>query len=165
MTSQTDFNIHEQTQSLADAIVELQYELQPELWKPYDSLSRIKSVRDTRYHLEYLFEALDANMPELFVAYLSWVKILFDGLGFPDSVLPRTLGCIRRVLTARLPLELLPPILDILEEGRCSLEKAPVPVLATWVIRRLFWILGGIFHPTILLFCPAWARLFFEYSP
>lgn len=130
MTSQTDFNIHEQTQSLADAIVELQYELQPELWKPYDSLSRIKSVRDTRYHLEYLFEALDANMPELFVAYLSWVKILFDGLGFPDSVLPRTLECIRRVLAARLPIELLPPILDILEEGRCSLEKAPVPLFS-----------------------------------
>ena len=39
------------------------------------------------------------------------------------------------------------------------------PVLATWVIRRLFGILGGNFRHAITLFRPAWACLFFEYTP
>jgi methanogenic corrinoid protein MtbC1 len=125
MAHPTNFNIHHQIQTLADAMVSLQYELQPEIWKPYGSPGRLKSVRDTRYHLEYLIEALDANSPELFIAYLSWVKILFAGLGFPDSVLPKTLECMRRVLAGHLPQELLLPILDILEKGRLSLDAAP----------------------------------------
>ena len=38
-------------------------------------------------------------------------------------------------------------------------------VLATWVIHRFFGILGGNFRHAIPLFRPAWARLFFEYTP
>lgn len=120
------YPIREQMQALADEIVELQYELQPEIWKPYGSAGRLKSVRDTRYHLEYLVEALDAHSPELFIEYLSWVRTLFAGLHFPVSVLPNTLECTRRVLTNRLPREFLAPILEIFEKGQRSLDT-------TWV--------------------------------
>lgn len=86
---------------LAESIVETQYALQPQVWKPYGSPGRVKSARDTRYHLDYLTEALEAGAPELFTAYISWVKVLFASLNFPDTVLPTTLNCARQVLSAR----------------------------------------------------------------
>lgn len=123
-----EYAIREQMQAMAEEIVQLQYELRPEFWKPYGSSGRMKSVRDARYHLEYLFEALDANSPELFTEYISWVRTLFAGLHFPISVLPDTLECTRRVLSKRLPYELLERVMEIFEKGRRSLDTTQVTI-------------------------------------
>lgn len=132
MTTQTVLSIREQADALAEAIIERQYALQPEIWKPYGSPGRAKSVRDARYHLEYLSEAVEANEPELFTSYLAWVKALFAGLRFPDTVLPSTLECTRRVLEENLTEDRRLPALKILDAGRNSLEEmssAPASLL------------------------------------
>lgn len=89
--------------TIAERIVELQYQRQPEVWKPYGSPGREKSVRDAGYHLTYLAEAVEADDPTLFTEYLAWVKALFAGLKFPADVLPTTLDCTRQALSEMLP--------------------------------------------------------------
>ncbi len=126
MATQTGLLIRQQAGALAEAIVARQYEGQPEIWTRYDAAGRVKSVRDARYHLDYLAEAVEAGDPALFSAYLAWVKVLFAGLHFPETVLPTTLEHTRQVLAAHLPEEARVPALAVLETGLQSLSDAPV---------------------------------------
>ncbi len=111
--------------ALAERIVDLQYARQPQVWKPYGSTGREKSVRDAGYHLTYLAEALEADDPALFSEYLAWVKALFAGLNFPPDVLPTTLECTRQALSEMLPPEEAAPALTFLDLGQQALGSAP----------------------------------------
>ncbi|MBN1813719.1 MAG: cobalamin-dependent protein, partial [Anaerolineae bacterium] len=125
MTTQAGLVIRERASQLAEAIVARQYELQPEVWRPYGDPGRSKSIRDAGYHLIYLAEALDADDSNMFTSYLAWAKVLFAGLKFPESVLPATIECTRQVLVEQLPQEVHAPALQVLETGLQSLAKAP----------------------------------------
>lgn len=111
--------------TLAEHIVDLQYARQPEVWKPYGSAGREKSVRDAGYHLTYLAEAVEADDPALFSEYLAWVKALFAGLKFPEDVLPVTLECTRQALNEMLLPEEAAPALTVLAAGMQALGSAP----------------------------------------
>jgi len=119
------FSIRDRIDSLAEEIVNRQYTLQPEIWKPYGSSGRQKSVRDARYHLEYLSEAINTDAPELFLSYLGWVKVLFSSLHFPDSVLQSTLECTRWVLEKELHQEKNQPALNLLDQSLRSINQMP----------------------------------------
>lgn len=90
---------------LAEKIVNLQYQRQPELWEPYGEAGRQISIRDAGYHIPFLTEAILADDVHIFTDYVSWVKSLFHGLKFPDSVMVTTLECTYEVLMAQLPEE------------------------------------------------------------
>jgi len=83
---------------VAEKIVDRQYLLQPEFWKPYGSAGRRMSIRDAGYHLPFLIESIAANDPSIFIEYVRWVKKLFRGLNFPDQVMIVTLECTEAVL-------------------------------------------------------------------
>lgn len=95
--------IDKNARMIAETVVEKQYALQPEIWEKYGDNGREKSIRDVEYHLTYLKEALSAEAPQLFVNYTIWLKDLFSGLNFPESVLPVTLECMQAALTETLP--------------------------------------------------------------
>jgi methanogenic corrinoid protein MtbC1 len=130
MFTRTDNPLRSQEHSLSEAIVELQYARQPEVWKPYGHAGREKSVRDAGYHLSYLAEALDAHDPALFCEYLAWVKVLFAGLKFPEHILPSTLEFTRQVLAEKLPGEIRARALGMLDLGIRSLDDAPLTIPA-----------------------------------
>jgi methanogenic corrinoid protein MtbC1 len=115
-----------QRDGLSEAIVARQYGLQPELWKPYGSSGRKKSVRDVGYHLTYLSEALATANPALFADYVSWVKVLFAGLQFPDDVTVTTLECTRDALQEMLPADLYAIASEYIAIGLEHLRQAPV---------------------------------------
>ncbi|MEW5870033.1 MAG: cobalamin-dependent protein [Chloroflexota bacterium] len=122
-----------QIQTLAEQIIELQYSQQAALWKPYDPDGRAKSIRDAGYHLTYLAEAMSAAEPALFVEYLAWAKILFQGLKFRDDILLTTLGYTRQVLSKALEPDLAQIALEFIDIGAKSLESinaAPESFLA-----------------------------------
>lgn len=130
MTGTTTHNsklIRDMADVLAEAVVALQYQQQPEIWQPYGDPGRLKSVRDARYHFNYLAEALDAADPTLFVDYVSWVRTLFDNLGFPATVLPATLDCIRQVLPYYLPPEASASAEVVIAEAFYSLTDKLLP--------------------------------------
>jgi MerR family transcriptional regulator, light-induced transcriptional regulator len=132
MSSQAAQKIRQNQQQLAEAIVELQYARQPQVWKPYDHPGREKSVHDAGYHLLYLTEALEAQDESLFIEYLAWAKSLFKSLNFPEDVLPTSLECTRAALSANLAKELLPAVLEMLETGLKSLSEFR-PELASFI--------------------------------
>ncbi len=109
---------------LAEAIVELQYRRQPQVWKPYGDPGWEKSVRDAGYHLTYLAEAINASDPALWSEYLAWVKVLFANLNFPETVLPTTLDCTRQALLEQLSAESSALAVEMLDTGVRSLEHA-----------------------------------------
>ena len=86
----------------AAVIVRQQFHLQADICPPLGELSQSKSVRDVKYHLAYLGEAVSTESPGLFFDYIAWVKVLFKGLGFPETVLPTTLECIYSQLSTLL---------------------------------------------------------------
>ncbi len=98
-----EFVIEKNAQSIAETAVARQYAVQPEIWEKYGEKGRELSIRDVKHHLVYLKEAISAESPQMFINYTIWLKDLFSGLDFPDSVLPVTLECMRDVLTERLP--------------------------------------------------------------
>jgi methanogenic corrinoid protein MtbC1 len=116
--------IQTQREALAEAIVARQYAAEGQLWKPYGSPGREKSLRDAGYHLTYLTEALAADEPALFREYLTWVKTLFAGLKLPQNALPATLEYTRQVLMERLSPEEAQPALDMLDAGLKHLATA-----------------------------------------
>lgn len=124
MSTKTSSVLRQEFQTLAERIVELQYERQPAIWKPYGHPGREKSVRDCGYHLTYLAEALEADDQTLFIDYLLWAKSLFANLNFPADVLPTTLTCTREVLAERLPQDLSVPALEIIDSGLLAIHGA-----------------------------------------
>ncbi|NHB69582.1 cobalamin-dependent protein [Perlabentimonas gracilis] len=123
LPKQFEILVQQQSATIAEKIVELQYRLQPEFWKPYGSEGRMISVRDAGYHLPFLTEAVMANDPRVFKDYVAWVKTLFKGLNFPDSVMITTLKCTKEVLQEVLPNELHPIFEPIIDAGLSQMNE------------------------------------------
>lgn len=118
--------LRQRHKALAERIVDLQYERQPDTWKPYGHPGREKSVRDVGYHLTYLMEAIEAKDAALFNEYLAWAKILFAGLNFPESILPITLALTRQVLDEALPGAERKTALRFLDQAAAAMARAPM---------------------------------------
>jgi len=80
------------SQILADEILEKQNEIaqeavkqiylkQYELIKTYQEIEKSKSVRDTKYHLQYLAESISAGSIPLFLDYIDWVTVIMENIG------------------------------------------------------------------------------------
>jgi len=88
---------------LAGAIVERQWQLQPDLAVRYDEPARLKSVRDTGYTLSYLAHAIQVGEQSLFVEYVAWLKVLLTRQNVPIDDLAENLRVMREVLPRTLP--------------------------------------------------------------
>jgi len=117
--------IRQKQNELAELIVTRQYEGQPSVWMSFGNDGRVKSVRDTGYHLTYLAEALTAEAPVLFSEYLAWVKVLFAGLKFSEDILPTTLEYMRQALDETLEPHLKLAALEYLDAGLIAYQQAP----------------------------------------
>jgi len=77
---------------LAREAVRQQYQEEKHIWSKYGSQGRARALEDARYNLRFLAEALQNEEPVLFSEYAAWLKVLFKGLGFPDSVITSTIN-------------------------------------------------------------------------
>jgi methanogenic corrinoid protein MtbC1 len=124
--------IREQRESLAEAIVTRQYSHQGRLWEPFKRPGQAKSLRDAGYHLSYLAEAVAVSDASLFLDYVAWVRVLFEGLGFPPEALQSTLECTSDALRRSLPPDLAGPGCEFVDEALRSLPAMPT-VLPSFV--------------------------------
>jgi methanogenic corrinoid protein MtbC1 len=115
--------IQERQKSLSEAIVKRQYAIQPDFWEIFGQEGREKSERDVTYHLSYLIESLRSHDSSLFVHYVDWLKILFQGLNFPANVLPEMLESMQAVFAEKLPKALAVTIAQYVEAASFQLEE------------------------------------------
>jgi len=101
----------------AEKIVDMQYSLSPEYWNKFSASGRELSLRDAAYHLPFLGEAVVASDKSIFTDYVAWVKVLFRGLNFKDSVMIKTLECTAEVLKEEFTEDLYIIILPFIEAG------------------------------------------------
>ncbi len=112
---------------LAQAIVALQYGMLPQEWQKFGDIGREKSLRDMGYHLAYLSEAIAYSMPDLFIDYIAWVKVLFDGLNFSPDAVAKTLKATRSVVREQLNPEMAALVDEYIEAGLLCLDQDPKP--------------------------------------
>jgi methanogenic corrinoid protein MtbC1 len=124
MFTQTSSMIRKQADALTEAILERQERPQPEIM-PGNFPARPMIRNGVKFLLDYLAESVAYESPELFISCLSWARVYFSGLHFPETSLPTMLSCTRQVLTERLPEEIRLPALNILDAGLHSLEQVP----------------------------------------
>ena len=124
MAPKTSSMIREQGDALAEAILERQERPQPEIL-PGNFPARPMIRNGSQFLLDYLAEAVDFQSPELFISCLDWARVYFGGLNFPETALPAMLVCTRQVMAEKLPEEIRPSALHILDAGLHSLEQAP----------------------------------------
>lgn len=78
-------------QKIADQILEKQDEIaaeavkqiylkQHDLVKSYQEIHKSKSLRDTKYHLQYLAEAIADDSIPLFLDYIDWVTVIMGNI-------------------------------------------------------------------------------------
>ncbi|HEX8598492.1 MAG TPA: hypothetical protein VF952_08250 [Chloroflexia bacterium] len=94
--------IEAQRAELAEAIVERQYRVQPELTVRYGENGRAKCLQDTMHHLSSIEAAISLSMPETFVDYVAWVRTLLESRDIPAGDLALNLICVRDVLREEL---------------------------------------------------------------
>jgi len=84
--------------TLADVIYRLYRERFPKVVENYGEYEITKTMEDIVYHLQYLDESVKANDVKLFSDYVSWIRVLFKGLGLPAFWIKDSLLCIRDVM-------------------------------------------------------------------
>ncbi len=114
-----------QAGELAEKIVELQYNRQPDFWNKYGKRGKQLSLRDAAYHLPFLGESIEIGDKTIFTNYVKWVKKLFRGLKFPDEVMIETLRCTKEIIEKEFPKEQSDLVAEYIEAG---LEQMKMPL-------------------------------------
>ena len=105
--------------------VDAQYERHPEIWEKYGERGRQFSLRDQGFLYDYLSEALARDDDSLFTDYATWLKVLFENLGFPASSIADHLECSREALQQTLPADVAAPGVALLDKALETVSDAP----------------------------------------
>ena len=116
--------IEAQRAELAEAMVERQYRVQPELVTRYGEIGRAKCLQDTMHHLSSIAAAIALATPETFVDYITWVRSLLEARNIPAGDLALNLICIRDVLREQLAPEAGAVAVEYVESGLSRLPQA-----------------------------------------
>ncbi len=115
--------IKNQRDDLAEIITERIYADEPGLMDRFGEIGREKSLRDVKYNLTYLAEAIHASSPSLFADYLSWLKVvLADYPGLSEGLANHILHT-QTVLLESLPQEMETTIKAYVDVGLAALAK------------------------------------------
>lgn len=109
---------------LAKRVVDQQWANNPSFETRYGAVGHNKCVQDVKYNLSYLSQAIAANSPALFISYIDWIKVLFEGLKIPTSELVESLEITRQLLQNRFP-EANTLIDNFIDLGLKQLTSAP----------------------------------------
>lgn len=85
-------------EACAQAIVRECFDQNPEMVQRYGAKGREKCLQDTRFHLQYLFEAVVHESASLFIDYVAWAKVMLEGVKVPAKDLEANLVAMRKAL-------------------------------------------------------------------
>lgn len=114
-----------QRDTLAAAMTDLHYQLQPELAVRYGEAGRAKCLQDAYYHLSYLADSIAAGSPSLFADYVAWAKVMLASRGIPAADLAVNLDVLRDVLRQHLLADVALLAAGYVEAGLERLPRLP----------------------------------------
>jgi len=88
---------------LAEAVVEEQYRLQPDLAHRYGPDGRRCCVRDVGHHVEFLATSIELGDPGRFVNYVRWARGVMSAHGIPAEDFLASLRALRSTVVVLLP--------------------------------------------------------------
>jgi methanogenic corrinoid protein MtbC1 len=94
--------LFEEADAAAGEAIELLLELRPALRSSYDERMMRLAREDMCHHVRQLAAVVLAKDGNALVDYLSWLKVLFDGLGIPDDLITLSFRCVGRAAAKRL---------------------------------------------------------------
>lgn len=120
--------IQDRRDLLAAEIMERFYERSPGSAGKSDAAVREKSLRDVRYHLSYLKEAVESSQPLLYADYIRWLKVTLTPLGLPADAIAASLRLTGEVLKDNLPPEAGPVLRTYIDENLEHFDDIPVEI-------------------------------------
>ena len=88
---------------IANRMVDRLYSQRPDLASRYGDAGRTKFVKDAKYHLGGLADAIAAGQPQLFTDYVAWAKVVLHARGIPVQDLAESLESCRQTIDEVLP--------------------------------------------------------------
>lgn len=140
MRSSLAAEIEKRQQSLAEMVVANIYERHTEDWQRYGSEGYQYSLRDMKWNLCFLAQALEMDDPKLFEEYLVWLKGLFHGLGFQKGSLTKIFLVTKDVIKEQLGCEVGEFVAGFIERALLRVETSPDEV-GSYISE------GGVFEP------------------
>jgi methanogenic corrinoid protein MtbC1 len=115
--------LREQREIISSQALHIQYEQMPEL-NPLRTLEFDEaSLRDTKYTLLYLADAIKVNSPKLFISYIHWFSDILKGLNLPLSYLEVSLHSIASTAKTHLDSKYKALLDDYIQEGLSALNE------------------------------------------
>ncbi len=93
--------LKERRDAIAGNVTSLYFDAHPQLEQRWKG-ARQKCTEDTRYHLDYLCEALSFGRPELFTEYAAWAAALLASLKIPGEALASNLDLLKTIVASHL---------------------------------------------------------------
>ncbi|WHH61350.1 cobalamin-dependent protein [Petroclostridium sp. X23] len=136
MNKQISNRLDNEKESIAEQVLKLQYEIQPELKQQFGQEGYEKCKVDTIYHLSYLAEAIAQKQTNLFESYLTWVKVLMESLKIGTQHMIVNLECTITIVSKMFPVSEHEIILKYLNAGLNHLKSDSVD-LPTFMAKDL----------------------------
>lgn len=93
---------YELIDSMAFNIIDEHRRRRPREYAGYSGEGNRHCINDTKYHLNFLFDAAVIGSPQLFVNYIAWAKVLMDHLGISEEMFREVLEHMREECAKRL---------------------------------------------------------------
>jgi methanogenic corrinoid protein MtbC1 len=90
--------LNKQIDDIAREVVEKIYSEQSKLVKNYDEVKKGKSIRDVRYHLMFLSDAILVNSTLLFEKYIGWARDIMENIGISAPTFSHQLTIINNII-------------------------------------------------------------------
>lgn len=85
-------------EQIAIKALELIHQQQPHLQNSFKNPDNSKSIRDLKYHLDYLAEAVTNSSSELFLDYIDWVRTILNNIGLSDVDIKENLKNLQKAI-------------------------------------------------------------------
>jgi MerR family transcriptional regulator, light-induced transcriptional regulator len=122
---------NEMVDRLAHRAIEEHRRERPEVFAAYRGKGD-HCIRDTKYHLNFLFDAALIDSPQLFINYVAWAKVLLSHINIPPIIFRENLEHIRNVCQKELEGQFLKKT-DIIMQAALDEFEAMPEVVPTFI--------------------------------
>lgn len=90
--------IAKSTEELANHITYLHFQHNPELLDRYGEAGKVRCYEDAVFHLNFLAESMNLNMPDMYANYILWTSAMLKSRNIPENDLNDNLNFVQQAV-------------------------------------------------------------------